>query len=122
MHLDLDGSPVTLLDTAGIRDSDEPVEQEGVRRARERAAAADLVLWVIDGSAGGPGVEDQPKNLANAGIWLIRNKIDRADASSYAGAATRDSNEYELSLIHIFSCEAEACDDVDIVGVDMDAP
>jgi tRNA modification GTPase len=48
VHLDLDGYPVTLLDTAGIRDSDDPVEQEGVRRARERAAAADLVLWVVD--------------------------------------------------------------------------
>ena len=33
VHLDLDGYPVTLLDTAGIRDSDDPVEQEGVRRA-----------------------------------------------------------------------------------------
>ena len=48
VHLDLDGYPVTLLDTAGIRDSDDPVEQEGVRRARERAAEADLVLWVVD--------------------------------------------------------------------------
>ena len=51
VHLDLGGYPVTLLDTAGIRESDDPVEQEGVRRARERAAAADLVLWVIDASA-----------------------------------------------------------------------
>jgi len=48
VHLDLDGWPVTLLDTAGIRHSDDPVEREGVRRARERAAAADLVLWVVD--------------------------------------------------------------------------
>ena len=39
VHLDLGGYPVTLLDTAGIRDSDDPVEQEGVRRARERAPA-----------------------------------------------------------------------------------
>ena len=56
VHLDLDGYPVTLLDTAGIRDSADPVEQEGVRRARDRAAAADLVLWVVDAgdlSAGG---------------------------------------------------------------------
>src|SRR5664279_5461083 len=48
VHLDLLGWPVTLLDTAGIRDTEDPVELEGVRRARERAAAADLVLWVVD--------------------------------------------------------------------------
>ncbi len=71
VHLDLDGYPVTLLDTAGIRDSDEPVEQEGVRRARERAAAADLVLWVIDGSAGG--------RMVVAGDELRRCRADLAD-------------------------------------------
>ena len=48
VHLDLQGWPVTLLDTAGIRDTEDPVELEGVRRARERAEAADLVLWVVD--------------------------------------------------------------------------
>lgn len=52
VHLDLNGWPVTLLDTAGIREAEDPVEVEGVRRARERAAGADLVLWVED--AGGP--------------------------------------------------------------------
>jgi tRNA modification GTPase len=50
VHLDLGGLPVTLLDTAGIRETEDPVELEGVRRARERAAAADLVLWVVDAS------------------------------------------------------------------------
>ncbi len=53
VHLDLGGLPVTLLDTAGIRETDDPVEKEGVRRARERAAAADLVLWVVDASDAG---------------------------------------------------------------------
>ncbi len=48
VHLDLGGYPVTLLDTAGVRETDDPVEQEGVRRARERAAAADLVLWITE--------------------------------------------------------------------------
>jgi tRNA modification GTPase len=48
IHLDLDGYPVTLLDTAGVRETDDPVEQEGVRRARQRAAEADLILWVVD--------------------------------------------------------------------------
>ena len=48
VHLDLAGYPVTLLDTAGVRESDDPVEQEGVRRAKARAGAADLVLWVVE--------------------------------------------------------------------------
>src|ERR1700726_3354624 len=51
VHLDLDGFPVTLLDTAGIRESNEPIEQEGMRRARERAVGADVVLWVVDAAA-----------------------------------------------------------------------
>ncbi|MEA2983903.1 MAG: tRNA modification GTPase [Alphaproteobacteria bacterium] len=58
VHLDLGGYPVTLLDTAGMRETEDPVEQEGVRRARERAAAADLVLWITE--AGRP-VTDFPR-------------------------------------------------------------
>src|SRR6202035_3935764 len=48
VQFDLDGYPVTVIDTAGIRTTDDPVEQEGVRRARARAEEADLVLWMID--------------------------------------------------------------------------
>ena len=49
-QLVLAGFPVRLVDAAGVRDTDDPVEQEGVRRAREKATAADLVLMVVDGS------------------------------------------------------------------------
>jgi tRNA modification GTPase len=76
VHLDLSGYPVTLLDTAGIRASDDPVEQEGVRRASARAAAADLVLWVIDASAIGGVVEDIDKTLPKSESWLVCNKAD----------------------------------------------
>lgn len=44
VHLDLAGRPVTLLDTAGLRDTTDPVEAEGINRARQRAATADLIL------------------------------------------------------------------------------
>ena len=54
VYLDLDGYPVTLIDTAGIRETDDPVEQEGVRRARDRAASADLVLWLSADYSGEP--------------------------------------------------------------------
>ena len=65
VHLDLAGWPVTLLDTAGIRETDDPVELEGVRRARDRAAAADLVLWVVD-----TGDVNAAKNAAAKGAAI----------------------------------------------------
>src|SRR6185437_11647747 len=46
--LDLGGWPVVLADTAGLRDAGDAIEEEGVRRARTRAAAADLKLIVVD--------------------------------------------------------------------------
>jgi tRNA modification GTPase len=80
VHLDLEGYPVLLLDTAGIRDTRDPVEGEGVRRARERAADADLVLWLTDPAADqalpdGISALDRP-------VWLVINKIDLADGRS----------------------------------------
>ncbi len=71
VHLDLEGAPVTLLDTAGIRETDDPVEREGVARARARAQAADLVLWVVDASE--PAAAPP---LGAAHVFVVRNKID----------------------------------------------
>src|SRR3954452_17079209 len=56
VQLDLDGYPVTVIDTAGIRDANDPVEQEGVRRARARVAEADLVLWLVEDDIWEPSV------------------------------------------------------------------
>src|ERR1700719_3997450 len=77
VHLDLEGYPVTLLDTAGIRDSADPVEREGVRRARERATGADLVLWVMDAAASGEiAVDAIAQEFPNNAKWIVWNKID----------------------------------------------
>lgn len=48
VHLDLGGVPATLIDTAGLRETDNRVEAEGVRRARARAGEADLVLHLVE--------------------------------------------------------------------------
>jgi tRNA modification GTPase len=77
VHLDLGGYPVTLLDTAGVRETEDPVEVEGVRRARERAQAADLVLWVTDAST--TGGDSGPAHGTDA--WQVRNKIDLLDSA-----------------------------------------
>ena len=74
VQLDLDGYPVTVIDTAGIRETADPVEQEGVRRARARAAEADLVLWLVDAH----DEKNLEKSLEQgaAPAWVVRNKID----------------------------------------------
>ena len=87
VQLDLDGYPLTVIDTAGIRDTDDPIEQEGVRRARLRAAEADLVLWLTDAE------HDQSESgieTTAADLWIVRNKIDLDAADSAAGASHED--------------------------------
>jgi len=79
VHLDLGGLPVTLLDTAGIRETDDLVELEGVRRAQARAADADLVLWVVDASDASnarTSTSRSGKSESRHSRWLIRNKSD----------------------------------------------
>lgn len=83
VQLDLDGYPVTVIDTAGIRETDDPVEQEGVRRARARADDADLVLWLVEGErAVDPGAVRSLGKARDDGaptsgsVWIVRNKID----------------------------------------------
>jgi tRNA modification GTPase len=72
--IDLGGYPVLLADTAGLRESSDPVEQEGLRRALARAEVADLRLYVFDASA--------PETAGGAAAWdagetiLVANKID----------------------------------------------
>jgi len=51
VHLDLSGLPVTLVDTAGLRAGAAGVEIEGIRRAERRIAQAEIVIWLVDGTA-----------------------------------------------------------------------
>jgi len=90
VHLDLEGYPVTMIDTAGIRETDDPVEQEGVRRARARAAEADLVLWLVDGQQ-----EKNPQRGA-APVWMVRNKID-LDPATAGWPQGQDTADYRIS-------------------------
>jgi len=105
VQLDLDGYPVMVIDTAGIRETDDPVEQEGVRRARARADDADLVLWLVEGArAADP---DALRSLRKSGdgdrvggsVWIVRNKIDlgaAGPAGEFAISASRGDGIAEL--------------------------
>ena len=85
VHLDLAGCPLTLVDTAGLRDSADAVERIGVARARERAEAADLLLWL--------GETEPP--LFAAPVWRLATK---SDLGAERGHLLSQAGEGVLSL------------------------
>ena len=92
VHLDLGGWPVVLADTAGLRETGDAIEQEGVRRARARADEADLRLLVLDASD--PDWSGTMQALTAAGTpWsaahdiVVVNKIDIAPAEAMGAVA-----------------------------------
>jgi tRNA modification GTPase len=90
VHLDLAGFPVTLRDTAGLRDAIDPVEQEGVRRAWGAVTDADLVLWVVDAAGVEAGaLPGEPAAGAGAQRWIVVNKADLLAPGAVQGLVRR---------------------------------
>ncbi|MFN7176208.1 MAG: tRNA uridine-5-carboxymethylaminomethyl(34) synthesis GTPase MnmE, partial [Thermaurantiacus sp.] len=81
VRLDLGGVPATLLDTAGLRDSSDPVEALGIARARDRAAAADLVLNLGEG----PGLRVVNRIDATGDLPGMRGGVAHVSALTGAG-------------------------------------
>jgi tRNA modification GTPase len=75
VHLDLGGYPLTIADTAGLRESTDAVELEGVRRARRRAEDADLRLAVFDAEAW-PKADAATAALVDTDTLVVVNKAD----------------------------------------------
>jgi tRNA modification GTPase len=76
-HIQIDGLPLHIIDTAGLRDSDDVVEQEGIKRAKQVIEKADRVLLVVD-------IKDNDETILETlpeeiGITTIFNKIDTQD-------------------------------------------
>ena len=74
----LEGVPITLLDTAGIRSTNDAVEQLGIARSEEALASADVVLLVVDGHAGWTAEDAALMDRIPAGVprLLVANKSD----------------------------------------------
>lgn len=99
VHLDIGGQAVTLIDTAGLRETADEIEAEGVRRARARAAAADLVLWL--------SAEGAPPPPDLGGAVQVRSKCDLGEggAGLPISAATGEGIE---ALVALISARAES--------------
>lgn len=81
-HIHLDGMPLHIIDTAGLRDSSDKVEQIGIERAWQEINNADRVLFMVDSS---DSTENEPAKIwpefvaklpEHIGLTLVRNKVD----------------------------------------------
>lgn len=114
VRMDLDGLAVTLLDTAGLRDSDDPVEREGIRRAVDRAEAADLRIFLgpnpglVAPRAGdlivaakadlGSGQGLAVSGKTGAGVDALLAEISRSLSDKVAGAGIMVRERHRLAL------------------------
>lgn len=89
VSLDLDGLPVTVIDTAGLRDSDDPVEAIGIARGQKIAAEADLRVYLLEGSA------DSVESQASTDLIVI----GKDDAGDFANGVSGRTGAGVASLV-----------------------
>ncbi|MBV9835142.1 MAG: tRNA uridine-5-carboxymethylaminomethyl(34) synthesis GTPase MnmE [Alphaproteobacteria bacterium] len=132
VHLDLGGYPVTIADTAGLRASSDPVEQEGVRRAKARASDADIRILVVE--AAGDWQHTARDIWTTADVWngatdlIVVNKtdllpdkggdIDQAsgDDAVYVGVSALSGDGVPQLLERLEGAVAAMLGDVEAVG------
>ncbi|HPF47136.1 MAG: tRNA uridine-5-carboxymethylaminomethyl(34) synthesis GTPase MnmE [Alphaproteobacteria bacterium] len=98
VHLDISGFPVSVIDTAGIRYSDNEIESEGIRRAEVKAADADLKIVVIDGTQD-HYLGDQMLKHIDENTMILINKVDLLDVKTHS--------EYAFGGIGVWSVSAK---------------
>lgn len=82
VRMDLEGLPVTFLDTAGIRDTSDELERIGIERARQRSEAADLRLFLVEGAGEAPAMAPMAGDLV---VLAKADIIGRAAGLSVSG-------------------------------------
>ncbi len=95
VHLNLEGFSVVVSDTAGIRESSDVVEQEGIRRAEERGKQADLVIWLQEIS---DISEQQGPDIDGAPVLHIISKDDRGEIETGKSISTETSYGIDLLI------------------------
>jgi tRNA modification GTPase len=96
-RVDVEGVPVTFVDTAGLRESGDPIEVEGVARAREAQAVAALTLFVLDRSAPCTAVERALLAAVPAPQLVVASKSDLPDG--WADSPSRPGEAIEVSAV-----------------------
>ncbi len=113
IDFEVNGIPIRLTDTAGLRLTDDLVEQEGVRRAKLAAKAADLVIFLAD--AARPETWDPTVHFKNLNCdIMVMNKIDKAEQHKTPERYLPISIKNEQGLEELLTRMAEKLGDVDL--------
>ncbi|MDA5192388.1 tRNA uridine-5-carboxymethylaminomethyl(34) synthesis GTPase MnmE [Govanella unica] len=108
VHLDLHGLPMTLLDTAGLHDTVDDIELEGIRRARARALTADFRILLLD-ARDWPVMPEALRDLTGPDSLLVINKTDLRAVEETAGLAVSAKTGAGIDhLIETLTARAEA--------------
>ncbi|MCX7644654.1 MAG: tRNA uridine-5-carboxymethylaminomethyl(34) synthesis GTPase MnmE [Rhodobacteraceae bacterium] len=102
VRMDLAGLPVTILDTAGLRETDDAVETIGVARARARAEAADLRVFLLGGEGEALGLAPRPGDI------VVQGKADLGGAEGFAVSGKTGEGLAELTRRIVAELEPRA--------------
>jgi len=91
----VDGMPIHIIDTAGLHNSDNVIEQEGIRRAHNEINNADVVLLVYDSTDSKVDLSILPDSVKNKPTILVRNKIDLVNQKSLV---QKNNNFLEIAI------------------------
>lgn len=97
--ISIKGIPARLVDTAGIRDETDSVEELGIQRARQKMREADLVLFLIDASVPLTHADmELYRSIGNTDRIIVLNKIDIADRENVALLAAAFHGEAQVNI------------------------
>lgn len=123
VHLDLGGYPVTLVDTAGLREAEGVVEKEGIRRAQAKGQSADLILWAVEPNGVEPedSLSGLPAELRNdVPYWIVRTKNDLETLPKQDSSGTikeiNCTNKHDDGMKALFDALARFADETISIG------
>ncbi|OUD09695.1 tRNA uridine-5-carboxymethylaminomethyl(34) synthesis GTPase MnmE [Marivivens niveibacter] len=93
VRMDLGGLPVTVLDTAGIRETDDVVEGLGIELARKRAEAADIVIYMLE-------MGEEPSQQFGSDTIIVRSKVDEPQEGIF-GVSGKTGAGIDMLIAHI---------------------
>ncbi len=107
VYMDLGGLPVSIADTAGLREARDAVEEEGIRRALERARAADIKVLVFDARVW-PDLDPETAALIDADALVMCNKADLRDPRTRSQETLYIDGESGKTPVYCVSAKTEA--------------